>query len=349
MNPPILAEVVRGGFVESVHRGHICIVDGDGNRIASVGEPETVTFFRSASKPFQALPFLTSGAAEQFGFTDDEIALACASHSGEKVHVDGVRKMLEKIGCSEADLRCGVHMPFNPTETERMIREGESPTQLHNNCSGKHAAMLGLAKHSRADINTYESSDQGVQTAIVNAVAQFAEVAVDTIGIGIDGCAAPNFALPISAMARSFANLITPRKFDEVTQAACKRIVSATSEFPHLIGGTDRLDTMLMRAATGKIISKVGADGVWLCGVLPSERYPSGLGIALKIEDGDDMLSRPVVAVDLLRKLGILEGDKLPELSPMPIINRRGDKVGEIAAVLKLASSKPDPSVAGFA
>src|SRR5829696_528771 len=145
MNPPILAEVVRGGIVESVHRGHICIVDGEGGRVASSGEPETVTFFRSSSKPFQALPFITSGAAETFRFTDEEIALACASHSGEKVHVDGVRQMLEKIGCTEADLRCGVHMPFYQAETERMIRDGESPTQLHNNCSGKHAAMLGLA------------------------------------------------------------------------------------------------------------------------------------------------------------------------------------------------------------
>lgn len=332
MNPPILAEVVRGGIVESVHRGHVCIVDGEGQRVASIGDPETVTFFRSASKPFQAMPFLTSGGADAFGFTDEEIALACASHSGEKVHVDGVRQMLEKIGCTVDDLRCGVHMPFYQKESERMIREGESPTQLHNNCSGKHAAMLGLAKHIGADLGSYENTNNPVQAAIKKCVAQFAEIPADDIGIGIDGCAAPNFALPVSAMAKCFANLISPAKFDAAAQTAASRIVSAMATFPHLIGGTDRLDTILMEAAQGKIISKVGADGVWLCGVLPNEKYPSGLGIALKIEDGDDMLSRPVVAVELLRQLGIFDAATLPDLSPMPIKNRRGDIVGNIAA-----------------
>ena len=336
MNPPILAEVIRGGIVESVHRGHICVVDGDGSRVVSIGDPETVTFFRSASKPFQAMPFLTSGGADAFGFTDDEVALACASHSGEKIHVEGVRRMLEKVGCSVDDLRCGTHMPFYQKETERMIREGESPTPLHNNCSGKHAAMLGLAKHIGADINSYESTASPVQEAIINSVATFAEMPVDEIGIGIDGCAAPNFALPVSAMAKCFADLISPNKFDAETQSASKRIVSAMASFPHLIGGTDRLDTILMEAAGGEIISKVGADGVWLCGVLPSEKYRTGLGVALKIEDGDDMLSRPVVAVEILRQLGVFDFDILPQLSPMPIKNRRGDVVGSILARLKL-------------
>ena len=336
MNPPILAEAVRGGIVESVHRGHVCVVDGDGSRVVSVGDPETATFFRSASKPFQAMPFLTSGGADAFGFTDDEVALACASHSGEKIHVEGVRRMLEKIGCSVDDLRCGAHMPFYQKETERMIRNGESPTQLHNNCSGKHAAMLGLAKHIGADISSYESTANPVQEAIKNSVAAFAEIPADEIGIGIDGCAAPNFALPVSAMARCFANLISPNKFDAETQAASKRIVSAMAGYPHLIGGTDRLDTILMEAAQGKIISKVGADGVWLCGVLPSEQYPTGLGVALKIEDGDDFLSRPVVAVEILRKLEILTASDLVEMSPKPIKNRRGDNVGEIISRLSI-------------
>jgi L-asparaginase II len=242
--------------------------------------------------------------------------------------------MLEKISCTEADLRCGVHMPFYQKETERMIRDGEHPTQLHNNCSGKHAAMLGLAKHVGADIDSYESTKSPVQIAIKKAVAQFAEMPEENVGIGIDGCAAPNFALPISAMARCFANLISPGIFDVETQAASRRIVSAMARFPHLIGGTDRLDTLLMQAADGKIISKVGADGVWLCGVLPNEKHPTGLGVALKIEDGDDFLSRPVVAVELLRQLGILSYDVLPEMSPMPIKNRRGDVVGTNTAVL---------------
>jgi len=336
MTPPILAEVVRGGIVESVHRGHVCITDGDGGRISAIGDPETITFFRSASKPFQALPFITSGAADAFGFTDEEIALACASHSGEKVHVDGVRRMLEKIGCTEADLRCGLHMPFNQTETERMIRNGEQPTQLHNNCAGKHAAMLALAKHIGADMGSYEDATNPVQLEIRKAVAQFAEMPEENIGIGIDGCAAPNFALPVSAMARSFANLVLPAKFDALTQAACRRIVSAIAKFPHLIGGTERLDTLLMQAAGGRIISKVGADGVWLCGVLPNDKQTAGLGIALKIEDGDDFLSRPVVAVELLSQLNLLPAEAMTDMSPMPIKNRKGDVVGEIVPRVEL-------------
>lgn len=337
MIPPILAEVRRGEIVESVHRGHLCIIDGDGNRIAAVGEPETVTFFRSSAKPFQALPFITSGAADDFGFTEGEIALACASHSGEKIHVGIVSSMLEKTGFSEKDLHCGIHLPFNEKEAERMIREGEKPSQLHNNCSGKHAAMLAFAKHIRADVSNYESSANPVQIAITKAVSDFTGIPVDEIAIGIDGCAVPNFAIPVSAMARSFAGLVNPRKFNEIVKAACGRIVSAMCRFPHLIGGTERLDTMLMNAAPGKIISKVGADGVWLCGALPNEKYKSGLGIALKIEDGDDKLSRPVVAVDLLKHLEILEPDDLPDLSPMPIKNRRGDAVGFVKARVSLS------------
>lgn len=330
MTSEILAHVIRGETVESIHRGHIFVVDGEGKTIASVGDPSTVTFFRSASKPFQALPFITSGAADAFGFTDDEIAMAVASHSGEKMHVERVAKMLTKFGLTESDLRCGVHSPFYTMEAERMIREDETPTQLHNNCSGKHAAMLALAKHIDADIQTYNSPENRVQKRILKCVSDFTGIPESEIAIGIDGCAAPNFAVPVAAMAKSFATLIAPANFHPTVQSAAGRIVAAMMKYPELIGGTDRLDTMLMQAAPGKIISKVGADGVWLSGVLPSEKFPTGLGIALKVEDGDDHRGRPVVAVEILRQLGILADTDLPNLSPMPITNRCGDIVGRI-------------------
>jgi L-asparaginase II len=335
MNSEILAQVVRGETLESVHRGHLVLIDGSENVVSSLGDPSTVTFFRSACKALQAMPFIASDGADRFGFGEDEIALACASHSGEPMHVKVAASMLEKAGFSETDLRCGTHLPFNEKEGERMLRAGEEPTQLHNNCSGKHAAMLAFAKHIDADIRTYESIDNPIQKEILKTVAAFAEMPVDEICLGIDGCAAPNFAMPLTAMARCFSNLINPREsFDESTKVACGRVVSAMIAYPELIGGTDRLDTILMEAAKGRIISKVGAEGVWLCGILPDEQYPRGLSIALKIEDGDDKRARPVVAVELLKKLGVLPADSLTDISPMPIRNRRGDVIGRVEPTL---------------
>lgn len=336
MPPKVLAKVIRGDIVESVHRGHLIVLDGDGNAVVSIGDPKAVTFFRSAAKPFQAIPCITSGAADEFHFSEEEIALACASHSGESRHVRIAGLMLERIGLTEAHLHCGSHMPFYEKETERMLRAGEHATPLHNNCSGKHAAMLALAKHIEADLNTYELLDNPVQQRILETISQFSEVPVAKIGIAIDGCVAPNFALPLHSMATAFINLMRPEKFDQKTQAAAERIVSAFVKFPELIGGSERLDTMLMQASEGKIISKVGADGVWLCGVLPSDKYPSGLAIALKIEDGDDRRARPVVAVEVLRQLGILSADELPDVSPMSIKNRRGDVVGTVEATIAI-------------
>ena len=336
MPPEILANVIRGNTVESIYRGHIVAVDGEGHTLASVGDPSTVTFFRSASKTFQTMPCITSGAADAFGFTDDEIAMACASHSGEPMHVERVAKMLNKIGLAESDLRCGVHMPFNDVETERMIREGEKPTQLHNNCSGKHAAMLALAKQIDADIATYEAVESRVQKRILRCVSDFTGVAEIEIAIGIDGCAAPNFAVPLRAMAKSFANLVFPLNFHATVQAAISRIVTASMKYPELIGGTGRLDTLVMQAAPGRVISKVGADGVWVCGVLPSDKWPTGLGVALKVEDGDDFRGRPVIAVEILRQLGVLGLDDLTDLSPSMIKNRRDDTVGRVVSVVSL-------------
>lgn len=334
MSAEILANVIRGETVESIHRGHISAIDGEGNTVISIGDPSFITYFRSASKPFQALPVITSGAADAFGFTDDEIAMAIASHSGEPMHVERSARMLAKIGLSESDLHCGAHLPFSAEATELMLKTGEAPTQLHNNCSGKHAGMLALARHISADIADYETIESRVQKRILRCISDFTGLGEDQIAIGIDGCAAPNFAVPVAAMAKSFANLVFPLNFHPSVQSAANRVVQAMIKYPELIGGSERLDTMLMQTAAGKVISKVGADGVWLCGVLPSDKYPTGLGIALKVEDGDDHRGRPVVAVALLRRLGLLGPDDLSEISPMPLRNRRGDAVGRVDAVV---------------
>jgi L-asparaginase II len=329
--PKIIAKVIRGETVESAHRGHIVAVDGTGEVILAVGDISTVTYFRSAAKPFQLIPCITGGAASANGFSEEEIALGCASHSGEQRHVRIAKLMVERLGLTENHLHCGSHLPFYEKEAERMLKAGEAPTQFHNNCSGKHAGMLALAQHIGADLATYELPDNPVQIEILRTVAMFTRMRVNEIAIGIDGCAAPNFAVPLKAMAASFANLVNPpADLDDITADACRQVVAAMKKFPELIGGTERLDTMLMQAAEGRIISKVGADGVWLCGVLPCDRYPSGLGIALKVEDGDDRRGRPVVAVSILKRLDLIAADALPELSPMPIKSRRGDVVGRV-------------------
>lgn len=337
MQSEILAKVIRGGTVESIHRGHFVVIDGGRNLIASAGDPETVTFLRSAAKPLQAIPLITSGAADAFEFSENEIAMACASHSGEAIHIRIAKLMIERIGLSESHLRCGAHLPFNEKEAERMQRACEYPTQLHNNCSGKHTAMLALAKHLGADLATYEEVDHPVQQAILHAVSVFTETPAGQIQVGIDGCAAPIFAVRIHAMAKSFLNLISPpSSFDENLRDAAGRLTRAMLNCPDVIGGTDRLDTILMKAAPGKLISKVGADGVWLCGILPNEQWPSGLGIALKVEDGDDMRARPVIGVEILRQLGLLSETDLSDVSPMPIKNRRGEIVGKVDPLIDL-------------
>ena len=184
----------------------------------------------------------------------------------------------------------------------------EAPNVLQNNCSGKHAGMLAVAKHLGAPIENYESPENPVQKAIADAVSQFSDVAVTDMAVGIDGCAAPIFGITVKAMALAYARLVSPPPdFDKATRDACERIVRVMSAYPELIGGTsDRLDTEIMRAAPGMLISKVGADGVYTAGIKPSESWPNGLGLALKIEDGDDKRARPTVVVESLRQLGVL-------------------------------------------
>ncbi|HEY0428765.1 MAG TPA: asparaginase [Pyrinomonadaceae bacterium] len=340
MDAEILAKVYRGETVESIHRGHLIVLDGEEREIARLGNPEMLAFIRSSAKPFQAIPFIMSGAAERFGFLENEIALACASHSGEKIHTAIAEKMLRKIDLTESDLRCGAHMPFSEARAAEMMRSGEKPTQLHNNCSGKHSAMLAFAKHIGADTKTYDLLEHPVQQRILEIVSEFTGTPKTEIPIGIDGCAAPNFALSVSAMAKSFARLIFPPvSFSAELREACRRIVTAMMSYPELVGGTERLDTILMQAARGRFVSKIGADGVWLCGVLPNPRWKKGLGIALKIEDGDDRRARPAVVIEVLRQLGVFETETLRDYSPLPIKNRRGDAVGRVEASFNLRLS----------
>jgi len=332
-----LVEVRRGSITESRHRGHIVAVEPDGNIVASLGAPHNVTFLRSSAKPLQALPLLVTGAAEKFGFTDREVALACGSHNGEPIHTEVAASMLHKIGLGPEALRCGAHEPYGLQAAADLQARGEQPNALHNNCSGKHAGMLAVAKHLGASVENYESPENPVQKLIAEAVAQFSGIAVTDMAVGVDGCAAPIFGITIKAMALAYVRLISPpENFDKATRDACKRIVRVMNAYPELIGGTsDRLDTELMRAAPGRFISKVGADGVYTAGINPCEAWPKGLGLALKIEDGDDKRARPTVVIEALRQLGVLRDQSLEAVARyafFPVKNRRGDIVGEISA-----------------
>lgn len=336
-----LVEVTRGGLTESRHRGHVVACEPDGKVVAQLGARVNVTYLRSSAKPHQAIPLITSGAADRFNFDDREIALACASHSGEPIHTSVAASMLEKIGLGPEALKCGVHDPFSPEATGVLRAKGESPNVLHNNCSGKHAGMLALALHLSADVEDYDQPGSPVQLAIAKVVSQFSDVSIEDISVGVDGCGVPVFGITVKAMALMYARLVSPPpEFGEATTDACARIVSAMTKYPELIGGTkDRLDTEIMRATKGRVISKVGAEGVYTCGVLPSEDWPMGFGLALKIEDGDDHRARPTVVIESLRQLGILSEESLEAVSRyafFPVRNRRGDVVGEVTACFKL-------------
>ena len=337
-----LVEVRRGAITESRHRGHIAAVNPEGNVVSYFGVPETVTYLRSSAKPLQAIPVLALGAAERFDFTDQEVALACGSHSGEPIHTEIVAGILRKIGLGPEALKCGIHEPYS-LEVARQLREtDEQPNVLQNNCSGKHAAMLALAKHLGAPTENYDSPQNPVQLAVGRTVSQFSGVPLEDLAVGVDGCGVPVFGITVKAMALAYVRLVSPPvSFEKPVRDACARIIKAMTSFPELIGGTsDRLDTEIMRAAPGKLISKVGAEGVYTAGVLPCKKWPEGLGLALKIEDGDDHRARPTVVVESLRQLEVLRDESLEAVARyafFPVRNRRGDVVGEIRASFSLA------------
>ena len=336
-----LVEVRRGSITESRHRGHIAVTDSNSGLLAHLGEPVTVTYLRSSAKPIQALPVLLSGAADHFGFDEREVALACASHSGESIHTEIVSGMLKKIGLGSEHLKCGVHEPFSSQAADELRRSGQQPNVLQNNCSGKHAAMLALALHLGAPVESYDQPAHPVQLAIARMVSLFTSVPEEDLAVGVDGCGVPVFGVTVKAMALAYARLVAPPKdFDEKLRAACRRITTAMTNHPELIGGTtERLDTEIMRAAPNMLISKVGAEGVYTAGVFPCERWPGGLGLAIKIEDGDDHRARPTVVIEALRQLSFLQDDSLERLARyafFPVRNRNSEVVGEVRAAFSL-------------
>jgi L-asparaginase II len=320
---PILIEVTRGALVESVHRGAVAVADAEGKLRLSLGDVESPIYPRSSLKPVQALPLIETGAADAFGLGDEEIALACASHSGEPMHTERVAAWLKRIGCAEADLACGVHpVRFEPV-AEAMIREGKKPTRIHNNCSGKHTGFLTVAKHLGVPTKGYEKVEHPVQRAVAEALKDLAGMTGE-LQWGVDGCAAPNFALPLAKLARAMARFADTKGLSEKRADAAKRILRAMTAHPALVAGTGRACTLLIRESNGKLAVKTGAEGVYVA-ILPE----LGLGIAFKIDDGAGRAAEAAIAQMLLNLGALKQGGEASKLARASVLNTRGAAVGE--------------------
>jgi L-asparaginase II len=280
-SPPVLVDIVRGELVESCHCGDIVVADAAGKIVRSLGNVDRLVYPRSALKPIQALPLVETGAADGHGLGDDELALACASHHGEPVHVEKVSAWLAKIGLSEADLECGVHPPRHEPSYAAMLRAGAKPSQLHNNCSGKHAGFLATARWRREPTHGYVEAGHPVQQRVARTVGEMAGLDLSRAPRGRDGCGIPVIALPLQALASAMARLADPRHLGEQRRTAVKRLLDAMAAAPLLVDGTGGMTASVMTVAGATVRLKPGAEGVF-CAALPA----LGLGIALKIADG---------------------------------------------------------------
>ncbi|MFV3131165.1 asparaginase [Niveispirillum sp. KHB5.9] len=326
---PILIRVTRGGLVESTHRGRAVVVGADGHVLAAFGDVKAITYPRSANKALQALPLVETGAADAFGLETAELALACSSHDGEPMHTERVAAWLSRIGLSPAHLECGSHAPYSVPTWEAMLRRGEAPTTLHNNCSGKHTGMLTTALHRGEAIRGYVNYQHRVQQRILGVMEQVTAHDLTSAPWGTDGCSIPTIGLPLEALAFGMARMADPQDLPSARADAAQRLLAAWGAHPELVSGTEGFDTLFMQALNSRILSKAGAEGVSV-GIIPDE----GIAIAVKIDDGAKRAAGPAMAA-VLRRLGLLtdpEWAALEGLVQPAIRNRAGLKVGGIEA-----------------
>ena len=319
---PVIAEILRGERIESFHRGSFVVVDAAGMKILAQGDITSPVYPRSAIKAFQCVPVIESGAADHFGLTDEEIALCCSSHNGEASHVRVAASILAKAGIGEAAYECGSHWPTDTKSAHALVRVGLEPSAIHNNCSGKHAGMLALAKHLGVTAEGYVKPEHPVQRAVAAAINQLCEVDVDKAAVAIDGCSVPTWALPLSSLAKGFAGLSNPEF------AAGRRIIAAARAHPLMIEGSSGFDSKIMQAVP-RLFVKFGAEGVF-CGTIPHAR----LGFALKCDDGAGRAARLAVA-GMLLKLDVWtaeEKQRLESFATTSMHNWRKLEVGQTRA-----------------
>lgn len=326
---PVGVEILRGETVESVHRIHLVVVDGSGNVVKELGDPGTVTYLRSAAKPFQALPLLTSGAADAYALDGEELALCCGSHAGEPRHVLVAQRILDKAALPASLLQCGSHAPRSKLAKDAL--QGARATTLHHNCSGKHAGLMLLQKHLGGDPADYWKAASLAQQAVLRAVREVS--GCEAIDIGMDGCSVPSFAMPLQNAALLFARLAMPQHVPAETAKGLARLRDAMTGHPEMVGGTENLDTDLMGASEDRLVCKAGAEGTQGVGDLAS-----GAGLYLKVEDGAARAVAPAT-IEALRQLAWLEGRAFEVLGDwwMPsLTNWAGRPVGRIKPVLSL-------------
>lgn len=319
--------VTRGGATESVHRVHAAVVDARGDLVGQARDAGLATYWRSCAKPFQVMPFIESGGLDEVRWGDDELALACGSHGGEPEHVAIAESMLRDIGLEEGDLACGPHEPLS-SRGARMLRDaGARPTRLHNNCSGKHAAMLARAHAAGWDMQGYERPEHDVQRSCTAAVAEWTGVPAEKLRCAVDGCGVVVYGMPLHAMAFAYAKLISScARGLEVPN----RIVHAIRTRPFLLGGTERFDSVLAEETDGRMVAKIGAEGVHCVAA-----FEAGLALAVKVEDGSMRAQYPAV-LRLLQLVGALPDELPPRLAEQlarPVRNSRGETVGCVQPV----------------
>lgn len=323
---PILVEITRGGFVESRHRGACAVVDATGNVLRVWGDVDALVYPRSALKPLQALALIETGAADRFELSDQEIALACASHNSETFHVERVTAWLARVGLTVDDLECGVGESISLDVTKAMSRADESFSRAHNNCSGKHAGFLSTALHMGEPTQGYILPDHPVQQRVTRAIEDMTGVDLSTAPCGADGCGIPVFAFALQALARGMARMMAD-DLGAARTAAARRVRTAMAACPQCVAGTKRFDTRVMEACNGEVLVKGGAEGVHIA-MIPAR----GLGIALKVDDGTIRASELAMGC-VLDGMGLLNPTaraQIADLIEMPVLNTLGARVGEM-------------------
>ncbi len=298
MSNPALVEVMRGALVESRHCGAIAVVDAGGARVLTLGDVEKPVYPRSAIKALQALPLIESGAADRFGFGAEELALACASHSGEPGHVATATRMLERAGLDPSALKCGAHWPIHQPSAQALARSGALASALHNNCSGKHAGFLCTACALEADRASYFDPAHPVQRDVKATLESLAGTAISQDVCATDGCSVPTWALPLVSLAQAFARFGSGQGMSPVRAKAAVRLRAACAEKPWHVAGTGRFCTEIMQAFGARVFVKTGAEGVF-CGALPEQ----GFGIAVKCDDGAGRAAEVMIAATMARLL----------------------------------------------
>jgi L-asparaginase II len=324
MRNPALVDVWRGPRVESRHHGAVAVVDADGATVFALGDTAMPVYPRSAVKPIQALPLVESGAAERYGFGDEELALACASHGGEPAHVDVANRMLTRAGLDVAALECGTHWPSHQASTQALARNGAAPSALHNNCSGKHAGFLCAACALGAAPDAYAAPEHPVQRAVKAILEDLGGAPIPDERRATDGCSVPTFAMPLADLARGFARLGSGQRLGPVRRQAADRLLRACMAEPWFTAGTGRFCTEVMTALAGAAYLKTGAEGVYAAAV------PAlGLGIAVKAEDGAGRAAEVILAATLTRLLPA-QGDTLWRFANPVLRNWNGLEVGAL-------------------